>query len=72
MNHILYQDGILKALPFKRLPWGEVEQSIETSVPKLWDERGKRGQLPRKQRSFQHTASMSPDCGVAHARLAPL
>src|SRR4051812_16385228 len=21
MNHILYQDGILKALPFKRLPW---------------------------------------------------
>jgi multiple antibiotic resistance protein len=24
MNHILYQDGILKALPFKRLPWGLV------------------------------------------------
>jgi hypothetical protein len=22
MNHSLYQDGILKALPFKRLPWG--------------------------------------------------
>ena len=21
MNHSLYQDGILKALPFKRLPW---------------------------------------------------
>ena len=23
MNHSLYQDGILKALPFKRLPWVE-------------------------------------------------
>jgi hypothetical protein len=22
MNHILYKDGILKAKPFKRLPWG--------------------------------------------------
>ena len=22
MNHSLYQDEILKALPFKRLPWG--------------------------------------------------
>jgi hypothetical protein len=21
MNHILYKDGILKAKPFKRLPW---------------------------------------------------
>jgi hypothetical protein len=28
MNHILYKDGILKAKPFKRLPW--VSQSIET------------------------------------------
>ena len=25
MNHSLYQDEILKALPFKRLPWAPLE-----------------------------------------------
>jgi len=24
MNHSLYQDGILKPLPFKRLPWSSM------------------------------------------------
>ena len=27
MNHSLYQDGILKALPFKRLPWARRTQA---------------------------------------------
>ena len=29
MNHSLYQDGILKALPFKRLPCLSKDQVIE-------------------------------------------
>src|SRR5687767_1289065 len=32
MNHILYQDGILKALPFKRLPCGSMPPSSRTEV----------------------------------------
>jgi hypothetical protein len=33
MNHSLYQDGILKVLPFKRLPWiREEDQSMTTLV----------------------------------------
>src|SRR3954466_8737792 len=30
MNHILYQDGILKALPFKRLPWLQARMVLGT------------------------------------------
>src|SRR3954463_10112288 len=29
MNHSLSQDGILKALPFKRLPWGAAQQVLK-------------------------------------------
>jgi hypothetical protein len=28
MNHSLYQDEILKALPFKRLPWSRPDDTI--------------------------------------------
>ena len=28
MNHSLYQDGILKALPFKRLPWMDCVMTV--------------------------------------------
>ena len=28
MNHSLYQDGILKALPFKRLPCGGATRTV--------------------------------------------
>jgi len=32
MNHSLYQDGILKALPFKRLPCFRRRDRIETKA----------------------------------------
>ena len=33
MNHSLYQDGILKALPFKRLPWFHSVETLEVYHP---------------------------------------
>ena len=33
MNHSLYQDGILKALPFKRLPCDTVPGDAEEFIP---------------------------------------
>jgi 5-methylcytosine-specific restriction protein B len=39
MNHILYQDGILKALPFKRLPWwkGAEDQTDRFLAESVWE-----------------------------------
>jgi hypothetical protein len=37
MNHSLYQDGILKALPFKRLPWACVGVGVRLRMGSMMD-----------------------------------
>jgi hypothetical protein len=58
MNHILYQDGILKALPFKRLPWRQGQKVVEDCSPDL------------QLRTFRHQQlRMAEDLTLTHISL---